>query len=61
MQKLNDTPDIDKPCEKLIRKGVSSLSDVELIAVLISKGKRGKDVLEIAKEIKNTFEDNSEE
>ena len=58
MQKLCQIPDIDKPREKLIRKGVSSLSDIELLAVLIGKGKRGKDVLEIAKEIQSTYEDN---
>jgi DNA repair protein RadC len=58
MQKLKELPAIDRPREKLLSKGVAALSDIELLAVLLGKGKRGKDVLEIAKEIKNRFEDN---
>ena len=46
MKKISDIPDIDKPREKLIRRGASSLSDTELLAVLVGKGFKGKDVLE---------------
>ena len=57
MKKITDIPDMDKPREKLIRKGVSSLSDVELLAVLIGKGFPGKDVLQVASEIDRRFKD----
>lgn len=57
-KKISDIPDIDKPREKLIRKGASSLSDVELLAVLIGKGFLGKDVLEVASEVEDRFKDN---
>ncbi|MHA1409800.1 MAG: UPF0758 domain-containing protein [Candidatus Odinarchaeia archaeon] len=55
MKKIKDLPDIDKPREKIVNKGVSSLSDVELLAVIISKGFKGKDVLQVASEIEKEF------
>jgi len=55
MKKLKDLPDIDKPREKIVNKGVSSLSDVELLAVIIGKGFKGKDVLQVASEIEQEF------
>lgn len=58
MKKIAEIPDIDKPREKLIRRGVSSLSDTELLAVLVSKGFKGKDVLEVASEIEDKFKGN---
>ena len=58
MKKISEIPDIDKPREKLIRKGASSLSDLELLAVLIGKGFLGKDVLEVASEVEGRFKDN---
>ncbi len=51
MKKIADIPDIDKPREKLIRRGASSLSDIELLAVIIGRGFPGKDVLQVASEI----------
>ncbi|VUT28157.1 MAG: hypothetical protein SYNGOMJ08_00719 [Candidatus Syntrophoarchaeum sp. GoM_oil] len=58
MKKISEIPDIDKPREKLIRRGASSLSDLELLAVLIGKGFLGKDVLEVASEVEARFKDN---
>jgi len=57
MKKIADIPDIDKPREKLIRRGASSLSDVELLAVIIGRGFPGKDVLQVASEIESRFKD----
>jgi DNA repair protein RadC len=51
MKKIADIPDIDKPREKLIRRGASSLSDMELLAVIIGQGFPGKDVLQVASAI----------
>jgi len=58
MKKISDIPDIDKPREKLVRRGASSLSDVELLAVIIGRGFPGKDVLQVASEIENKFKEN---
>jgi len=58
MKKISDIPDIDKPREKLVRRGASSLSDIELLAVLIGRGFPGKDVLQVASEIERRFKDN---
>lgn len=58
MKKIAEIPDIDKPREKLIRRGASALSDTELLAVLIGKGFPGKDVLQVASEIEQRFKEN---
>ncbi|MBE0516020.1 MAG: DNA repair protein RadC [Methanophagales archaeon] len=58
MKKIAEIPDIDKPREKLIQRGASSLSDIELLAVLIGKGFKGKDVLQVASEIEERFKEN---
>ena len=57
MRKIADIPDIDKPREKLIRRDVSTLSNVELLAVLIGRGVRGKDVLQVASDVDRRFKD----
>lgn len=41
----------DRPREKLLTKGRESLSDSELLAILISTGSRNKSAVELAKEI----------
>lgn len=41
----------DKPREKLQRKGIAALSNVELLAILISSGSAGKNALELAAEL----------
>lgn len=42
----------DRPREKLIHKGKSSLSDAELLAILIGSGNREESAVELCK--KNT-------
>lgn len=42
---------LDRPREKISRKGVTALSDQELIESILGRGTRGKDVREISKEI----------
>lgn len=51
MKKIKDLPDIDRPREKIARLGVQALSDVELIAAIIGKGVKGRDVLQVASSI----------
>ena len=41
----------DRPREKLLTKGKESLSDSELLAILISSGNRNKSAVELAKDI----------
>jgi DNA repair protein RadC len=41
----------DRPREKLVTKGRESLSDSELLAILISTGSKNKSAVELAKEI----------
>lgn len=41
----------DRPREKLIRKGISTLSDAELLAILISSGTRKKSAVDLGREL----------
>ncbi len=47
--KVADLPVDDRPREKLLAKGAASLSDAELVAVLLRTGRRGEPVLEMAR------------
>jgi len=49
--KIKDLPKIDRPREKLIAKGPQNLKDEELLAILLRTGRKGKNVLEVAKQI----------
>lgn len=48
----------DRPREKLVLKGVDSLSDAELIAILIGSGNRNESAVGLAKKILNHFSNN---
>jgi len=48
---VKDLPLDDRPREKLLLRGSQSLSDAEIVAILLRTGKKGKSVLEIAREI----------
>ncbi len=43
----------DRPREKLLLKGAQSLSDAELLAILLRTGTKGKSVVEIAQDLIN--------
>lgn len=49
--KVKDLPLDDRPREKLLLRGAQNLSDAELVAILLRTGKKGKSVLEIAREL----------
>lgn len=49
--KIKDLAKIERPREKLIAKGSKNLKDEELLAILLSTGIKGKNVIEIAKQI----------
>ena len=46
--KLSELPEEERPREKALRLGLSSLSDAEVLALLIGKGARGHSALELA-------------
>lgn len=48
----------DKPREKLLLKGKHSLSDAELIAILIGSGSRDETAVDLSKRILNSVENN---
>jgi len=41
----------DRPREKLVQKGTASLSDAELLAILISSGTREKSAVDLGREL----------
>lgn len=49
--RMADLSDDDKPREKALRHGIRSLSDTELIAILLSGGTQGKSVIELSREL----------
>ena len=49
--KISDLPFDQKPREKAIFYGVDTLSDGELLALLIGSGTKGKSALEIGNEL----------
>lgn len=55
--KVKELPIDDRPREKLILRGSQSLSDAELIAILLRTGTKGKSVIQIAQELVKKFGD----
>lgn len=51
---VKELPPDDRPREKLLLRGPQSLSDAELVAILLRTGKKGKSVLDIARELINS-------
>ena len=51
----------DRPREKLISKGINSLSDAEIIAILIGSGNKKLSAVDLAKQILNDLENNLDE
>ena len=54
--RIQDLPGADRPREKLLRRGVASLSDVELLAVMLGSGTRQSGVLDLASRILHTLD-----
>ena len=53
--KMRTLPADERPREKLSRFGVGVLSDAELLALLLGSGTKGKNVIEISRELLDTF------
>lgn len=56
MKKISDIPKRERPREKLQERGAASLSDLELMAVLVGKGTKGHDVMSVAERILKTLD-----
>ncbi len=54
---LKEVPYYERPREKLLHDGVSSLSNTELLAILIATGTKNKNVLEVSKSVLYLLED----
>lgn len=53
--KIKDMPLNQRPREKLIKFGADTLTDAELVAILISSGTKEKSAIMLAEEILNTY------
>lgn len=54
--RIKDLDELSRPREKAWRYGIESLTDIELLAVLIGSGVKNKSALEIADDIYQTFQ-----
>jgi DNA repair protein RadC len=52
---ISDWPESERPRERLLARGAGSLSDAELVAVLLRTGIRGKSAVDLAREILGEF------
>jgi DNA repair protein RadC len=50
-RRIHQLPALDRPREKLQRKGAAALSDFELLEVMIGNGNAGADVTQIARQV----------
>ena len=55
MLRINELAPDELPREKFISKGAKSLSDIELLSILLGKGTKDKSVIDLSAEILNTF------
>ena len=55
--KIKDLPDDERPREKLLKTGAKSLSNIELLAILLRAGTKQKSVLEVAQELLSTYKE----
>lgn len=58
---IRDWAEDDRPREKMLRKGVQSLSDAELLAILIGSGNRDESAVELSRRIMRECGDNINE
>ena len=56
--KITDWAVEDRPRDKMIRKGISTLSDAELLAILISSGTRKKSAVDLGRELLSSVSNN---
>lgn len=52
---ISDWPELERPREKLIKLGASTLSDAELLAIFLRTGYAGKTAVDLARELLTQF------
>jgi len=52
---ITDWPELERPREKLLKKGAKSLSDAELLAIFLRTGIKGKTAVDLARDLINDF------
>jgi len=55
--RVKELPIDDRPREKLMLRGVQSLSNTELIAILLRTGTKGKSVIQVSQELLQKYND----
>ena len=60
MRRIKEIPKEDRPREKFLKRGPSALSNVELMALILNKGSKKKDVLALSKEVLEVIEKDPE-
>lgn len=58
---LKTWADEDRPREKMLKKGISALSDGELLAILLRTGTRNETVVDLARRVLHTVNNNLDE
>jgi DNA repair protein RadC len=53
---ITNWPESERPRERLLAQGAGSLSDAELVAVLLRSGVRGKSAVDLARELLERFQ-----
>ena len=53
--RIKDLPADQRPREKLIKEGAESLSDSELLAILIGSGTKGKSAIDLANDVLSKY------
>ena len=54
-RKIREFPENERPRERLMKQGVSSLSDAELLAIILRTGTSKENVLEMSRELLDKF------
>jgi DNA repair protein RadC len=58
---MAEIPERDRPRERLIKRGAKALRTRELIAVIIGRGTRGRDVLAVSDELERVLGERRED
>ena len=53
--KIKDIPRVDRPREKLFHYGPNKISNTELLAIILGSGKKGENVIDLAKKLLKKF------